>query len=153
MVGRRLGSLLFAAVAAACAAAGASAVTDLPGIRSPSGNIACLFVPAARGGHDTLLCHIGRADYSAALQRRCISPPTSLDWHGFSLGATGKGAVVCSGGILYNPDTQRPRYTTLAYGRVWRHKAFLCSSHRDGMTCTNRAGHGLFISRERWRAW
>jgi hypothetical protein len=130
-------------------ASAAAATTKLPGIVSPSGNIKCLFVP---GPPSTLLCTIGHASYSKKLQASCLAA-ASLDWHGFSLTATGKGSTVCSGGILYNPDTQRPTYTTLAYGHTWRHGAFTCTSRVTGVTCHNGAGHGLFVSRQSWRGW
>ena len=153
----RVFSLLTAAFAVAVVfAAVSSAATPkpIPGIRSPSGNIRCLFVPPARGtSAPNLLCAIGHADYSAALQHRCISPPTSLDWHGFELPAIKKGGITCSGGILYDPATQRPTYTTLAYGKTWRQGPFACASRVTGVTCTNSRGHGLFISRQSWRAW
>jgi hypothetical protein len=136
-------------LALAATGSAAAAKTPLPEIRSPSGNIRCLFVP---GHPDVLRCDIGRADYAKALQQRCITRAT-VDWHGFELPAAGKGAVTCSGGILYSPDTQRPTYTTLPYGRSWSHGVFTCSSRMTGLTCRNRAGHGLFISRESWRAW
>jgi hypothetical protein len=122
-----------------------AALTLLPGIRTPSHNISCYAT-------NVLRCDIAHADYAAALQSGCITGP-SLDWHGFELSATAKGLVECSGGILYDPDTQRPSYVTLAYGKTWRHGAYSCSSRTTGLTCTNRRGHGLFISRQSWRAW
>ena len=76
-----------------------------------------------------------------------------VDWHGFTLSPTGKGLVNCSGGILYNPATQHPSYVTLAYGRTRRVGSFTCASRRTGLTCRNGRGHGLFLSRESWRAW
>jgi uncharacterized protein DUF6636 len=126
----------------------AASATRLPGFRSPSGNIKCLFVP----GPGNLLCEIAHADYAEKLQNRCMSGP-SVDWHGFELGATGKGSITCSGGILYNPDTQRPSYALLPYGKSRRQGAFTCWSRASGVTCRNRKGHGLFISRQAWRAW
>jgi hypothetical protein len=146
--------VLVTAVAAALLAAAGSAAgpKPIPGIRSPSGNIRCLFVPPARGASGpNLHCTIGRANYSAALQHRCASGPAGLDWHGFELPATRKGAVTCSGGILYDPSTQRPVYTTLPYGKTWRHGPFTCTSRLAGVTCTNMRGHGLFVSRQSWR--
>jgi Family of unknown function (DUF6636) len=130
----------------------AAARTPLPAFRSPSGNISCFRTPAGSGGAATLHCAIARADYAAALQRRCISRAT-LDWHGWELGAATKGSVTCSGGILYNPGTEQPAYRTLAYGTVWRHAPFTCWSRRTGVTCRNPRGHGLFVARESWRAW
>jgi hypothetical protein len=46
-----------------------------------------------------------------------------------------------------------PTFVTLAYGKTWRHRGFTCTSRFTGLTCTNAAGHGLFISRASWRAW
>jgi hypothetical protein len=152
--------LLATAVAVALAAGvaaqpgPAASPKPIPGIRSPSGNIQCLFVPPARGtSAPNLLCTIGHAVYTGALQRHCISRPIGLDWHGFELPSTKRGAVTCSGGILYDPGTQRPTYATLPYGKTWRHGSFTCASRLTGMTCTNTHGHGLFLSRQSWRAW
>src|SRR5919204_2571088 len=109
-------ALVVALASLALAGAAGAAKTPLPGIRSPSGNIRCLFVP---GKPAVLRCDIGRADYAKTLQERCITRAT-VDWHGFELPAAGKGAITCTGGILYTPDTQRPAYKTLPYGRTWR---------------------------------
>lgn len=149
-----VGAAAAAVVLASAGTAAAATAKPIPGIRSPSGNIRCLFVPPARGSAaPNLHCTIEHADYSAALQHRCSDPPTSLDWHGWELPAARKGGVTCSGGILYDPATQRPTYTTLPYGRTWRHGPFTCASRRSGVTCTNGHGHGLFVSRQSWRAW
>ena len=135
--------------ALATASPAVAAKTPIPGIRTPSGNIACLFVPGAPAG---LHCAIEAASYSTALQGRCMKN-AGLDWHGFELTPTTRGAVTCTGGILYSPGTQRPVYRTLAYGKTWRHGGFTCASATNGLTCRNRKGHGLFIARESWRAW
>jgi len=126
--------------------AAAALLVPLPGLRSPSGNITCF----VSGG--VLHCAIAHADYSATLQRRCFTR-ASVEWHGFELAARGAGRVTCSGGILYDPDTERPRYVTLAYGASRRLGVFACTSRITGVTCTSPAGHGLFVSRESWRAW
>ena len=151
--------VLAAAVAALVAAASADSATRLPGFRSPSGNISCLFVPSAPtagGGRTpaTLLCRIAHADYGARLQDRCMGPTgAGVDWHGFELVGARKGAVLCSGGILYNPTTQRPSYVTLAYGKTWRQKMFSCTSQLNGVNCSNTNGHGFFVSRQTWHIW
>jgi len=131
--------------------AGAAAAARLPGVKTPSKNIACFYVPQRPTKHGSLLCNIKQAVYTGALQRRCISPPTGLDWHGFTLPDTKKGDIVCAGGIMYDAR-DKPTYVTLGYGRIWHYKTFTCTSRVTGLTCTNRAGHGLFISRESWRA-
>jgi len=111
-----------------------------------------LQTPAAARAN--LLCAIARASYSTTLQNRCMRPDGSgVDWHGFELGAAKRGTVLCTGGILYNPGTQQPRFVTLPYGKTWRHGAFACVSRTTGVTCGNARGHGVFISRESWRVW
>jgi hypothetical protein len=149
-VHRRLALPVALALAGLATATSTPAATRLPGFRSPSGNIKCLFVP---GRPSTMLCHIGEAVYVKALQEHCAAPPIELDWAGFTLPAARRGGVSCSGGILYSPDTQVPTYVTLPYGRSWRHGVFTCRSRITGVTCASRAGHGLFLSRQSWRAW
>jgi hypothetical protein len=151
-----------ATIVALTLAAAAPAATRPTGFRSPSGNISCLFVPAAHDdtGHlltAQLLCSIVRSAYSTTLQDRCLNPNgqvgAGVDWHGFSLGAAGRGSVVCSGGILYAPSLVKPSYVTLRYGATMRRGEISCRSQRTGVTCHNRRGHGLFVSRETWRVW
>ena len=144
---RRPAALLLALCAVT--AAPAAAKTVLPGFHSPSGNIRCLLAPGR-----VLRCDLRRADYAAALQARCMRPGgAGVDWHGFELPAARKGTVTCSGGILYNPGTQRPAYANLPYGQTWRRGPFTCDSRVTGVTCRNTGGHGLFVSRQSWRAW
>jgi Glycerol uptake facilitator and related permeases (Major Intrinsic Protein Family) len=84
------------------------ALVPLPGIRTPTGNISCFYVP----GGSSLLCDIKQADYLKRVQSQCTAR-SGLDWHGFTLNATKKGDIVCSGGILYNSNKNYPKYTTL----------------------------------------
>ncbi len=156
---RLTAALLAACAVGATAPGGAASATQLPGFRSPSGNISCLFIPSAAtssGGRTpaTLLCKIAQASYAKQLQLRCLGPSgAGVDWHGFELPATRKGAVACSGGILYNPATQHPSYVTVAYGRTWRQKMFSCTSRTEGVNCSTPSGHGFFVSRQTWRVW
>jgi hypothetical protein len=150
--------LVVACVASLAASASADSSTRLPGFRSPSGNISCLFVPSAVTDNGertpaTLLCKIAHADYAKQLQGRCMGPTgAGVDWHGFELTAARKGAIVCSGGALY-PGADRPSYVTLPYGKTWRQKMFSCSSRVSGVNCSNPNGHGFFLSRQTWRVW
>jgi hypothetical protein len=123
------------------------AVTPLPGIRTPSGNISCF----AERKPPVLFCRIRQADYAKRLEAHCAAPPIQVDWAGFELSARRRGAITCSGGVLYDPATQRPTYVTLGYGRIWRTGPFTCRSAVTGLTCRSRAGHMLFISRQSWR--
>jgi hypothetical protein len=147
LVPRFLTTLLVLAVCT-----GAAAAARLPGVKTPSHNISCFYVPERPTTHGNLLCTIRRAAYTGALQARCIAPPTGLDWHGFSLSDTKKAQVLCAAGLMYD-GRDTPTFVTLAYGRTWRHRGFTCTSRRTGLTCTSAAGHGLFLSRESWRVW
>jgi hypothetical protein len=122
------------------------ALTPLPGVASPSGNIQCFYVPA-RPAH--LLCSIHRADYAVAEQQACMER-SGLDWHGWEVFARRPARPVCSGGILYNPNRNVPRPHTLGYGRSWTYAAFACTSRVTGLTCVSTSGHGISISRQRW---
>ena len=132
---------------AAVLAAPAAAAT-LPGIRSPSGNITCLYVTDKP---QFLTCQIARADYEPKLRHYCGSAPYYVDWAGFSLSAAGKGVVACAGGPAYDPQNEQPRYVTLPYGKTWHEGPFTCRSATTGVTCTNKGRHALFVSRGSWR--
>jgi hypothetical protein len=140
--------LLVLCVLALTSAGLAASATRLPGFRSPSGNIKCLFVP---GPPNFMLCTIAHADYAKKLVAYCASPRIGVDWAGFTLGPTKRGSVECAGGVLYDPATQHPSYVTLPYGKTWRHSVFSCWSRVTGVTCRNHTGHGLFVSRQAWR--
>ena len=146
------GRLLLVTLVSALAAAGvAGAVTTLPGFRSPSGNISCLLVP---GPPRNVQCQIAHAAYAKTLQARCLGPAKNgVDWRGFTLTASKAATIVCSGGILYSPTAYRPSYVVLPYGESWRQGVFTCVSRIAGVTCTSRAGHGVFVSRQSWRVW
>ena len=131
-----------------------AALTLLPGFHSPSGNIRCFVVPIAPTAASTLRCDIKQSAYGHNLQATCMRPDGSgVDWHGFELGQSKKGAVTCSGGVLYDEGSQRPAYVDLPYGHTWRRAGFTCVSRLSGVTCRNAHGHGFFISRASWRAW
>ena len=142
--------LVIVLVLAVCS--GAAAAARLPGVKTPSKNISCFYLPQRPTAHGNLLCNIKQASYTGTLQAKCIAPPSGLDWHGFTLSDTKRGEIVCTGGLMYDArDT--PTFVTLAYGTTWRHGGFTCKSRITGLTCTNAAGHGLFLSRESYRVW
>jgi hypothetical protein len=151
--------LLLAASALCLVCAATASTANVRGFRSPSGNISCLYVPPGRDdtGHrlpGQVLCSVRTAGYAERLQRGCLGATgAGVDWHGWRLGPAGKGQVVCSGGILYNPAGGPPTYVTLPYGTSWRQGIFTCWSRVTGVTCRNQKGNGLFISRRSWRAW
>src|SRR3954470_4397158 len=132
---------------------GSAAGMRLPGVKTPSRNISCFYVPIKPTARGTLLCNIKQAVYAHALVKKCGSPPIRVDWGGFSVPQAGKAEVVCTGGVLYDSGRDTPALVTLAYGRTWRYRSFTCTSRFTGLTCTNRGGHGLFLSRDSYRLW
>lgn len=141
-------ALLAVLLLAGATAAGAA---RLPGVKTPSRNISCFFVPDRPTSRGNLLCDIGRASYLGDVQRRCMAR-SGLDWHGFTVPWSGRAQLLCAGGIMYDPrDT--PTFAVLAYGRSWRYRGFVCTSRTTGLTCVNGGGHGVFISRAAWRVW
>jgi hypothetical protein len=104
------------------------------GFRLPSGNIACLDTP---GG---LRCDI-LSGLKPEPRRAC-----ELDWTGTWLAHKGRASAVCAGDTVFDP-----RARVLPYGTTWRRNGLTCDSRRTGLTCRNRAGHGFFLSRQRWR--
>jgi uncharacterized protein DUF6636 len=120
----------------------------LPGFHSPTGNIKCYYNPhglSARGFTPIVRCGLEHADYAPQLQHRC----SAGDWHGFELAPAGRPLLYCPGGA----SGDRVAYTTLAYGESWERGPFTCTSRITGVTCRNRTGHGLFISRQSYRVW
>ncbi len=144
----RLAGVLLVVVFAAASAASAKP-TPLPGIVTPSGNIRCFYVPA-KPSH--LLCDIRSAAYTKQAQNDCMAR-AGLDWHGFEVYATRRTTTVCSGGILYNSNRDKPAFRRLAYGKTWHFAAFTCTSRVTGLTCTTPTGHGIALSRAFWRGW
>jgi hypothetical protein len=140
------------AIGCALVVAVAADAARLPGVKTPSRNLSCFYVPIKPTIHGNLLCDIHQASYLRALQRRCMAT-AGLDWHGFSLPWNRKGEVVCSGGALYDMGRDTPAFTVVPYGKRWLYRSFSCISRVTGLTCTNGHGHGLSLSRESWRTW
>ena len=62
------------------------------------------------------------------------------------MGRTGRPGLVRHGDAALDP-----RARVIPYGSAWSREGFQCRSQISGLTCTNPAGHGFFLSRERWR--
>jgi len=120
--------------------AAASAAFRIVHFRTPSGNIQCGYVSGG-GFPDELRCEI------LSGVRPLPPKPSSckFDWGGgYRLTPTGGARVLCVS------DTIRaPKPPVLAYGRTWSGGAFKCLSQSIGLRCSNRSGHGFFLSRER----
>jgi hypothetical protein len=108
------------------------------GLQLPSRNIGCIFSQSPRGV---------RCDVRTGLRPRPARPRgCDLDWgYGFEMTLVSRPKTFCAG------DTALGQGPVLAYGASLRIEGFTCTSQRTGLRCTNRAGHGFFLSRERWR--
>jgi hypothetical protein len=139
-----------ASAVVALVAAPAGNAAPLPGVKTPTRNISCFYVPVKPTTRGNLLCAVAKASFSRAEQEGCQAR-AGLDWHGFELSDRGKARPVCTGGVLYDIGRDKPAFVVLAYGRTWHSHGFTCTSRVTGLTCTNGHGHGLFLSRESYR--
>jgi hypothetical protein len=128
----------FAVAAALSLSASASAAPIV--FHTPSKNIDCLYSPKTSSRGAFLRCDI-RSGLKPRPKRSC-----ELDWTGVVLTATGRGRPNCASDTVADP-----RSRVLAYGKVWRGGGVVCRSRIDGLRCTNRRGHGFFLSRQSYR--
>lgn len=108
----------------------------IPSFHTPSGNIGC----EAYNGY--LRCDIGQKDWHSP--RRPASCPLAYG-DSFTMSARRRPIWTCHG------DTALHLGGPLRYGSTWRHGPFTCTSRITGLTCTNRRGHGFFLSRQSYR--
>ncbi len=113
-----------------------SALATLPAFQTPSANIGCY----AYGGY--LRCDIGQKSWRGP--SRPASCPVGFG-DSFTMSGTGRPAWTCHG------DTALRAGPVLPYGATWRSGPFTCTSRINGLTCTNRRGHGFFLSRQYYR--
>jgi uncharacterized protein DUF6636 len=120
-------------------AAPASAAAVLIQFRTPSANIGCGY--SSGPGRASLRC-----DILSGLKPRPAKPHgCELDWgFGYALSPTGRAQTVCAGDTAVDR-----RARVLRYGQRWSRSGFTCVSSFAGLRCTNRSGHGFFLSRGR----
>ena len=86
-------------VAAALVAVSTSVAARLPGVKTPTRNISCFYVPIKPTANGNLLCDIKQSSYSRSEQAGCQAR-TGLDWHGFELPWNKKASPSCSATII-----------------------------------------------------
>jgi LppP/LprE lipoprotein len=113
-------------------------VEPAEGVQLPSRNIGCIFSRSPR---------YVRCDVRSGLKPAPPRPAgCDLDWaYGLQMTPVSKPKTFCAG------DTALAQGPILAYGATLRIEGFTCLSQRSGLRCTNRAGHGFFLSRQRQR--
>lgn len=117
----------------------ATASAALGQFRTPSANIGCVSNSDPGLGGPYLRC-----DILSGLKPRPARPMgCNLDWgFGFQMHATGRAQTVCAGDTSVDK-----RAKVLRYGTKWSRSGFTCVSRLAGLRCTNRSGHGFFLSR------
>ncbi len=129
------GTAILAALSAAGAASGGSQVVFW---QTPSHRIHCAwFSPPS----------FLRCDIDGGLHPRPRKPASChADYGGgLQMNRTGRSRVVCA-----SDSTNDPSARVLRYGTVWKRGGFRCAIRTAGVRCSNAAGHGFFLSRERW---
>jgi hypothetical protein len=140
---RLLIAAVLAVVAAAALPLGAPAKSSVYlEFKLPSGNIGCGYAKF-EGETASLRCEIVSGLRPLPPKpRRCDG-----DWgRAVGMAPTGSASRYCITDTVMNPGAP-----VLAYGRTWSRGGFVCRSRTDGLTCTNRSGHGWFLSRARSR--
>jgi hypothetical protein len=118
---------------------GILAATLVLQFHTPSGNIGCAYVSEPSFGGPSLRC-----DILSGLKPRPRRPKgCTLDWgFGYQMRLTGPSSTVCAGDTTVDRRSQ-----VLRYGQRWSRGGFTCTSRVAGLRCTNRSGHGFFLSR------
>jgi len=135
------------ALAALVVCAGASAASSKAVVRefrTPTGNIGCVFSEGFAGdAAPTIRCDIrSRLVPQPPPPKGCrLDSGDSLEISLFD-----HAILVCHGDTAIDPHAR-----VLAYGHVFRRDGVGCISRAVGITCTNRHGHGFFMSRQSWR--
>jgi hypothetical protein len=133
-------ALALGAIATLTATGAALAASGAETFRTPSGNIYCAYEHYSFAPID-LRCEI-RSDIKPLPPR---PRACNADWGaGYAMRQTGRPYVLCISDTIYDAKAR-----VFPYGTTWRGGAFSCSSKTTGLRCTNRSGHGFFLSRER----
>lgn len=127
------------AVMAAIAGSAGAQEADVAFV-TPSGNITCQMIAGDPRG---VSCELGTLTPSYP-----IAPAEcQLDWGAaFWIAEAGStGQLLCGGGTFRTGAEVQ----VLPYGYSLTHVGVTCQSEATGLTCTNAAGHGFFLSKAR----
>ena len=104
----------------------------------PSGNIGCGYTDDPKR---YLRCDILQSsDFPPDQPADC-----NLDYgHAYGMNRRGRAQILCAGDTVVNRNAP-----VLGYGETKRIGGFKCRSKRTGLRCSNRSGHGWFLSRRR----
>src|SRR5690348_3603722 len=129
--------LLLVSVAALARAGTAVADLAIP-FRTPSGNIGCYYT-SNRNLQARLRCDI-RSGLKPAPAKPKGCPPGWGDR--YELAPTGRAGLPLPGDTAIGPASR-----ILRYGTGLSRGGFTCTSRKAGLRCSNRSGHGFYLSR------
>jgi hypothetical protein len=136
--------------AAAVGGVPVAAAATIHYFKTPSSNIVCGYSSGSRTRDVWLACGIKSGLKPPPPRVHCTGGDPTDRFIGLS--ATGRShEQTCAGdpGVLFFENQAR----VLSYGRkvTWGNGAMHCTSAFAGLTCTNKAGHGFVLSRQRTR--
>ena len=129
-------SIVVGIVSLAAAVFSTAADARLVSFRSPSGNIGCMGETAT--SRNMVRCDVSRHSF------RAPAKPASCD---FDWGSSLSVGRTCRTRWNCISDSALGSRNVLRYGTSRTIGAITCRSSRLGMRCTNRVGHGFFVSR------
>jgi hypothetical protein len=120
---------------------------------TPSRNIVCQHITGAKSRpRSSVFCGIRSGLKPPPRRRSCHGDGDYVHDRVALFGRGRPFAPVCAGdagpfAVLFSGQ----HVPVLHYGKRWRGGGLTCRSAFKGLTCHNRAGHGFFLSRSRWR--
>jgi hypothetical protein len=129
-------AVALAALTVGAAAAGASTFQFF---RTPSNQIGCVY----QTGPAYLRCDVMyRTRFNGTKQCGEVGDAGQS----FAMRTRGRVKLLCASDTSFQPGSR-----VLRYGTTRRFGPFRCHLSTSGLRCTNRAGHGWFLSRDRQR--
>ncbi len=133
-------AVLLATIATSAVTASAATIVYF---QTPSRNMGCAYFPViSKGDVPSLRCEIRSG--LRPLPPRPRGCGDAVWGQAVTMTRTGRARGIC-----ISDTVREPSAPVLGYGRVRRVGGFTCSSTQAGLRCTNLAGHGWRLSRER----
>jgi hypothetical protein len=136
--------MMILAVLSLSLAAPARASDEPVEFKTVSGNILCSSYLDPNDNRPKLRCDIIK--YRPA--KPVLPMPADCDggWGNmFIVNDTGKSGLECAGDLAANPESAG----ILEYGQEMERYGITCAAEKSGLTCTNKDGHGFFLSRNK----
>jgi hypothetical protein len=109
--------------------------------RMPSNNVFCAYISSTSPRYTYLRCDIMSHLKPLPSSKGCVEGSRGVS---VSMNVYGRATYPCSSDTVYNKSARK-----LAYGTTWSKGGFTCKSRMTGLKCSNRSGHGFFLSKQR----